>query len=233
MGNNTKKHKPQRTVNEKKLAIKEAAKQERKAKKKKTALKVTALCLAGAAVIGGAVFAVQQILKNEGVALRNSIAVETEHISVDNAMFGYYLDQTYHRYKDAMAENENAFHADESKSFKKQKYSDDQTFFQYMTTSALYGLENVLKFSEAAYAAGYELPAEEVERCEKEAAEYKSDTLPKGIKTEDIAKMLKISATGAGYCKDAVSKITITDDELETYKNTHINNYRLWKNAAI
>ena len=95
--------------------------------------------------------------------------------------------------------------------------------------ASVYGLENTLKSCEAALAAGYVLPADLDAEVRAEAEAYHSDTLAEGINTNDIYETLKLIKISSAYHKDAIAAINITDDDVKSYAQEHINNFRRWK----
>lgn len=225
--NNAKQQKAAPT--EKQLAKREAAKQNAKKSKQKKLVTVVSLCAAGAVVLGGTVFAAVKLIEKDGYQLRNSIALESEHFYVTNAMLGYYFDNAYVNFLKANEGAENANLPDTSRSLKEQQFTEDETWYEYFMQASLYGLENTLKACENAYAAGYELSDEIKEECKQEAAAYQSDTLLKGVQAEDIASTLELQKLSSAYYNYAVDNISISEDELQEYCESHINNYRRCK----
>ena len=228
MGKNNK-NRQQRELTPKQLEKKEAAKAQAKKQKRRKGLTVTALCCAGVIVIGAVGFTVARLIKKDGAAQRRRTAMETDHYYVTNSMLGFFFDKTYQSYKSANEGVEGAELPDENKSFRKQQFSSDQTWYDYLMSASVYGLENTLKSCEAAYAAGYELSDELKAKCKADAEAYQSDTLAEGINTEDIRKVLELIEISSNYHKDAIAAVNVTDEEVKQYAEENINHFRRLK----
>lgn len=208
---------------EKKLEKQRAAKKQ----KQKTARTIAALCGTGLVVIGAVAFAVVKIYRSSGVHLQGT-AMESTHYKVNNAMMSYLIDTTYQNYLDSVKGNKNAERPIKGKSFKKQHYGADQTWFDYLVQASSYSMTQTLKMCEAAYEADYSLTDAQIAECEAEAQSMDLSKYSDGIQVADVTEVLKLKRLANDYEIYAAENIEITEEELNEYYAKNSGAYANW-----
>lgn len=197
---------------------------EKQKQKKKTTRTIAALCCAGVVVIGAAAFASVKLYRSSGAHLQG-IALESEHYQITNGMMSYAIDTTYQNYLDSVKGNKNAERPIKGKSFKKQNYGTDQTWFDYLVEASNYSLEKAIKVCEAAQADGFSLTDAQIAECEAEANALDLSKFSEGIQASDAAEIIKIKRLAKEYQTYATENITISEDELNSYFAEEGRNY--------
>lgn len=192
---------------------KQRAKQKQK---KKTARTIAALCCAGAVVIGAVTYASVKIYRKSGAHLQG-IALESDHYQITNGMMSYAIDTTYQNYLESVKGNKNAERPIKGKSFKKQLYGTDQTWFDYLVEASNYSLEKAIKVCEAAQAEGFTLTDAQIAECEAEAQALDLSKYSDGVQASDAAEIIKIKRLAKEYQAYATENITVSEDELNSY----------------
>ncbi len=131
-------------------------------------IKVIAVVVAIVIVLGAI------IMPSVGVTKRWISAVTIGDTKISTAEYSYYYRNAFSNYYNSMASYLGYSTIDTSKSLDKQQMSEEQTYADYFSETAIEELKDVVIWSEAAKAEGYELPADTKEIFDNMLAEVEA-----------------------------------------------------------
>ncbi len=225
---NHKKRRESAVQSAKKIAKREEARRERKLQKRKKIIKITALTAAAVVIVGAVSFSIYKLLQNNGVFLRANIAAESQHFTINNAMYCYYYDSCYQSYLHYFESNPDGLQFDPDKKLKRQTTEDGSTWYSYFVDNTNEAVETVLKMCESAYDADFKLTDEQRAACQKRAAELDRSNIPSGVRVEDIAEAMELEELAASYHQYFTDQISITDEEIVAYYEDNPAKYLTW-----
>ncbi|MBR3268379.1 MAG: peptidylprolyl isomerase [Oscillospiraceae bacterium] len=189
--------------------------------KRRKIMKWVGIPVLAAGVLTAAGFGIYAYLKSSGWFLHHRIAAKTEHYEVTDAMLACYYKQCVDTYLSYMEKDESMTKFDLGKSAKEQEYQTGYSFYDMFMDTTVNAVESHLQLCEAAYAAGYTLPEEKLAECRKQAEEEDLSRYQKGVTVDDIEKAKRLSFLSQYYQSDALSAITVTDEERDEYYHQH------------
>lgn len=187
-----------------------------KKKQRNTRLKWAACGIGGAAVIALAVCGFRYLNSGSGAA-RHKIIAETEHFQVTAAMFSCYFRQCADSYLSYAEANSGMDVFDPAVSLKEQEYSNGKTWYDQFMDNTMGSVQKNLQLCEAAYAAGFSLDDEQLERCDNIVASDDLSRYQKGVRKSDLLDATKITVLASQYQKKAENDISVSDEEIEAY----------------
>lgn len=180
------------------------------------------------------------VLGSTGLLLRASAPLSSANFKVDGAMLTYFYRTSYYSFVSSMGDSISYF-LDTSKPLKSQQFVDgQQTWHDYLLTSATAQAKEMLVLAEAAKAAGMSLDDEDNAALEENMAALeasaKSYNYPsvdafvaaqygEGLKEKDIRRCIELSLLASKYSAKMQDDIVIADGEVETYFNEHQADY--------
>lgn len=180
-----------------------------------------AIGLSGAALIalvfGGSAY----LIRNSGMLLRRKIVAETEHYQVTAAMFACYFRQCADSYLAAAEANSELSVYDPEISLKEQEYSNGETWYDLFVDNAMSSVQSNLQLCEAAFAAGYSLDEQQLERCKDIAEQDDLSRYQKGVRLEDLEAATELTLLAQEYQNEVRSQFNVTEDEINSYYQEH------------
>ena len=123
--------------------------------------------VAVAAIGFGTKYAIDQQRLQSGDDLRATIMLESENYQVTGTMMSVYTNSLYQSYVSQYGQYLSYLGLDTTKSLKDQEYTADQTWFQYLTSSAETNAKKYLVLAEAAKEAGVSLTDGEIDTSKR------------------------------------------------------------------
>lgn len=196
-------------------------------KKQQQRRKITlaAACIGSAALIALIFVGGTRMIRNSGILLRSKVIAETEHYQVTAAMFACYFRQCADSYLAAAENNTELAVYDTEVSLKEQEYSSGKTWFEQFTDNTMISVQSNLQLCEAAYAAGYALNEEQLERCKTIAEQDDLSRYQKGVRVEDLEEATKLTVLAQEYQNEVRSQMTVSEDEISSYYQEHRSEY--------
>lgn len=173
------------------------------------------------------------LLGSSGLLLRMTTPLSSANYKVDGAMLTYYYRTSYYTMLSQLGDYASYLGLDTSKSLKSQTYLDgEQTWHDYLLSSASEQAKQMLVLAEAAKAAGMSLDDddyasidESMASLQSSAASYNYPSLNsfiaaqygEGLKEKDLRGAMELSLLASKYSQKMQDDITITNDEVNTY----------------
>ena len=180
-------------------------------------------------------------LGSSGLLLRMYAPLSSANFKVDGAMLTYFYRTSYYTMVSQLGEYASYMGLDTSKPLKSQTYIDgEQTWHDYLLTSATEQAKQMLVLAEAAKAAGMSLDEadqatidENMTALSETAAtngwtsvnSFIAAQYGEGLKEKDIRSALELSILASKYSQKMQDDITITDDEVSTYFDENKESY--------
>ena len=207
---------------------KKAKAQQTAAVKKRNSLIIRACTTVVALVL---VFAIvfsawNMISLNNGSKMRGVVAAETENLSVDGAMYSYFINYNYLNYLNTYGEYLSVLGLNPAYSLKDQMYSNDQTWFDYFASASQDTVAQYLMLSEAANAAGFELSEDDLAAIARKAKLTDPEDFGRGLNTEDIRRVLELSTLSANFYQAKLNELAPTMEEIEAEYNKNPQSYQ-------
>ena len=158
-------------------------------------------------------------------SLRKKVVAETEHYQVTAAMLACYFKQCEESYLAYAASDSSIAVFDENKSLREQKYNDEQTWFDMIMDNTMKTVKTNLQICEAAYQAGFTMSDEDEETCRQIGEQMEEGRYQKGVTGDDAAKAARMNILAESYQKSVRESINITDDQIQSYFDTHQDDY--------
>lgn len=157
---------------------------------------------------------------NNGSKMRNVVAAETENLSIDGAMYSYFINYNYLNYLNTYGDYLSLLGLNTNLSLKDQMYSDTQTWFDYFASAAQDTAAQYLMLNEAALAAGMTLSEEEVAAIARKAELVDPEAFGRGLNKDDIRRVLELSTLSANFYQAKMAELAPTMEEIEEeYEN--------------
>lgn len=203
-------------------------------KKDKTAALIGRIALIAvilAVVVGAVTYA--------GLKIRDrfSPAVIVDNQKIDKVEFDYYYGTSVSNFMNSYGQYASYFGLDTSKDFSKQQYTDDMTWKDYFSQSAIDILKRskalVKAANEASFSADITDEYNEFKDSMRESAKSEKVSTNAYYKTvfgdyateKNIEKVAKEYFLAEKYYEDYESKIVISDDERDKYYDEHKDDY--------
>ncbi len=155
------------------------------------------------------------ISMNNGSKMRNVVAAETENLSIDGAMFSYFINYNYLNYVNQYGDYMSLLGLNPSVSLKSQAYSNTQTWFDYFASVAEENAAQYLMLNEAAKADGMTLSEEELEIIARKAKMVDPESFGRGLNADDVRRVLEFSTLSANYYQHKLQELAPTAEEIE------------------
>lgn len=173
--------------------------------------------VAVAAIGFGTKYAIDQQRLQSGDDLRATIMLESENYQVTGTMMSVYTNSLYQSYVSQYGEYLSYLGLDTTKSLKEQEYTAEQTWFDYLTSSAETSAKEYLVLAEAAKEAGVSLTDGEIENIEKGLEGVDLSYYGVGVNEEDVKEALLLQGLAIKYENILKNDLTYTDEEAEAY----------------
>ena len=173
--------------------------------------------VAVAAIGFGTKYAIDQQRLQSGDDLRATVMLESENYQVTGTMMSVYTNSLYQSYVSQYGEYLSYLGLDTTKSLKEQEYTAEQTWFDYLTSSAEANAKEYLVLAEAAKEAGVSLTDGEIENIEKGLEGVDLSYYGVGVNEEDVKEALLLQGLAIKYENILKNDLTYTDEEAETY----------------
>ncbi len=181
--------------------------------------------VAVAAIGFGTKYAIDQQRLQSGDDLRATIMLESENYQVTGTMMSVYTNSLYQSYVSQYGQYLSYLGLDTTKSLKDQEYTADQTWFQYLTSSAETNAKKYLVLAEAAKEAGVSLTDGEIDNIEKGLEGTDPSYYGVGVNEEDVKEALLLQGLAVKYENMMKNGMTYTDDEAEKYYEENKNDF--------
>ncbi len=163
-----------------------------------------------------------------GFFQRNTVALQSQHVTVNCAQMNYFIHNAYQSILDYFGEYTSSLQLDQSKKLKEQAFSDSQTWFEYLAQSATESVKREILLAESAYATGISLTEEE-----KAALEVRADAMMAsdvdygiGVQRQDILGALELSALALKYQRFLLDSMSFDLAACEKAYSENANTYR-------
>ena len=207
------------------------------AKKGLTAKQKSVLTSVISIVIAVAVFVV--IVANSGIIQQKAVAVSVGTEKVTAATFNYYYKDAYYNFLNTYGDLASYFF-DTSLPLDEQQYSEDQTWADYFTDSAVAAAEQTAVLSAAAKEAGFELSQESIDTIDStletletgvqsagyaSVKSYLSTYYGKGCRVDSYRAYLEDNYLASEYATSVTNGFTYAEDQLAEFYEAHKDNY--------
>jgi hypothetical protein len=170
---------------------------------------------------------IYNVRMNSGNYLRQEIAASSVNIDVNGAMMNYYFNDVYNTFVDYYGSYVSYYGLDTTMSLKKQKISENESWFSYFMSGAKSNVSGILALNEAAAAEGISLSDEEIEALKTRIDNTDEAFYGRGVKKSDIydSKLLEALAFKYQFIKQdefkpSKSEITsIYDSDPKKYQS--------------
>lgn len=199
------------------------------AKKGLTAKQKSVLTSVISIVIAVAVFVV--IVANSGIIQQKAVAVSVGTEKVTAATFNYYYKDAYYNFLNTYGDYA-AYFFDTSLPLDEQQYSEDQTWADYFTDTAVASAEQTAVLSAAAKKAGFELSQESADIIDQSletleanvqsagyasVKSYLSTYYGKGCRVDSYRQYLEDNYLASEYAVSISEGFTYADDQLSEF----------------
>lgn len=206
-------------------------KEEKKDKRNTAVAKVCMWVVIAAAAVG--------IILAAGMKLYNRFgtAVTVNDEKIGRIEYDFYYNMTVNNFLNTYGAYASYFGLDTEKNFAKQTYQDDQTWEDYFNDGAVTMIKQIRALSKEADNSSFEYDerseydefSKSVEDAAKEAgvrlSAYYKDTFGEYASKNSIEQYVKQYLRGNAYFEDYSKKITITDEEKNTYYEENKDSY--------
>ncbi len=207
------------------------------AKKGLTARQKSVLTSVISIVIAVAVFVV--IVANSGIIQQKAVAVSVGTEKITAATFNYYYKDAYYNFLNTYGDLASYF-LDTSTPLDQQQYSEDQTWADYFTESAVASAEQTAILVAAANEAGFELSQESKDTIDSSLAtleanvqsvgyasvkSYLSTYYGKGCRVDSYRAYLEDNYLASEYATSVSESFTYNEDQLAEYYETNKDTY--------
>lgn len=166
---------------------------------------------------------------SSGMIQRNTVAAESEHYEVTAAMMTYFFNATYQTYVNGGFSQYMGL--DTSKALSEQKYTDNETWFDYIMKATKQEVQETLVLAEGAYDLGLELSdadkdeiAELLGNFDTYAANYNVTTqyyiknvYGASVTKQDVEKCLELSSMAELYHDHLMAQYEFDEEDWNTY----------------
>lgn len=188
-------------------------------------------------VIAVAVFIV--IVANSGIIQQKAVAVSVGSEKVTAATFNYYYKDAFYNFLNTYGDLAGYFF-DTSLPLDEQQYSEDQTWADYFTDTAVASAEQTAILSAAAKEAGFELSQESIDTIDStletleanvqsagyaSVKSYLSTYYGKGCRVDSYRAYLMDNYLASEYAASITEGFTYADDQLGEFYETNKDNY--------
>ncbi|MBE6991134.1 MAG: hypothetical protein E7430_00965 [Ruminococcaceae bacterium] len=188
-------------------------------------------------VIAIAVFVV--IVANSGIIQQKAVAVSVGSEKVTAATFNYYYKDAYYNFLNTYGDIAGYFF-DASLPLEDQQYSEDQTWADYFTDTAVASAEQTMILSAAAREAGFELSQESIDTIDSSletleanvqsvgyasVKSYLSTYYGKGCRIDSYRSYLEDNYLASEYAASITDGFTYADDQLGEFYEANKDTY--------
>lgn len=166
---------------------------------------------------------------SSGMIQRNTIAAESEHYEVTSAMMTYFFNATYQTYVNGGLSQYMGL--DTSKTLSEQKYTDNETWFDYIMKATKKEVQETLVLAEGAYDLGLKLSDSDKDEIEEllgnfdtYAANYNvtpqyyiKNVYGASVTKEDVKKCLELSTMAELYHDHLIEQYAFDEEDWNTY----------------
>lgn len=158
-------------------------------------------------------------------ALRHKVIAETEHYEVTAAMFACYFRQCADSYLRYAEQDDSVSVFDTSVSLQEQEYGNGVTWYDMFLDNTMSTVKKNLQYAEAALADGYTLSEADEANVQSITETADLSRYQKGVRRSDLEKATRLTILADGYQKDAKGKISVTDEEVNSYFQENQSEY--------
>ncbi len=189
---------------------------------------ITGICIVLVCILAGGLF-----FTGTATARRVISAVKIGDVKVSSAEYSYYYRTAFSNYYTTMASyfGEQYVGIDLTKPLSSQKYSNNTTYADYFSQSAIQQLTQIVVLSEEAKAAGFSIPEEDqasvdsllqqiAENAESQSLsldKYVAKTYGKGMNYELLKKIVEREYLANAYRTEKIGEPTYDEAQLESY----------------
>ena len=189
---------------------------------------ITGICIALVCIVAGGLF-----FTGTATARRVISAVKIGDVNISSAEYSYYYRTAFSNYYTTMASyfGEQYVGIDLTKPLSSQKYSDNTTYADYFSQSAVQQLTQIVVLSEEAKAAGFTMPEDEqasvdslLQQIEENAEseklsldKYVAKTYGKGMNYELLKKIVEREYLANAYRTEKIGEPSYDEAQLESY----------------
>lgn len=148
--------------------------------------------------------------------LRKTVMMETENYKINGQMMAYYIYSTYQTYYQQYGSN---IGLEEGVSFKKQKFDEGVTWFDYFNLESQVNMRQVLLFAEKAKQQGITLTEDEQKAFDESMAQADVSAYAEafGMTLDDLKEALYLTNIASKMYQQAEKEMQFTDEEIKTY----------------
>ncbi len=157
------------------------------------------------------------LVLDSGITL-NSAVIKSDNFTVTKGTFSYFIYEQYDYFLDYYGDSLGAISFDKDKPLKKQKFNQQQSFFEYFADAAYANVGAYIYYCEAAVKAGFDLLDDMKTALKTRAEGYDTSLYGRGVDSEDIYNALYISALAAEYNAKLYEENAATLKEIEEYR---------------
>lgn len=185
------------------------------------------LAVCGAGLIAAAGFGISKAGSIRSGDLHGAVTAETSHYQVNAAMLAYYYQEHIDSYLEYVSANPGMPVFDAALPLEQQYYDDAQTktWREFFMESTLSTVSQTLQACEAAYEAGYTLPAETLEQIKTDAAATDLSRYQSGVTEADVAAVMELQMIGRRYQQDAYAAVSVPEEALAPELEANRENY--------
>ena len=198
--------------------------QQRRVRRRKIGIGVgaAAVILCGS-LIGKAVYDHQRLYSGDD--LRATIMAESENYQVTGTMMSVYVNSMYQNYVSQYGDYLYLLGLDTGTSLKEQAYSDDQTWFEYLTQAAENNAQQYLILAESAADAGVSLTEGEIANLDASLEKIDPSSYGIGVNREDLREAMMLQSLAEKYQNILDNGYTYSEDEIQKYYEENLYDF--------
>ena len=198
--------------------------QQRRVRRRKIGIGVgAAVVILCGSLIGKAVYDHQRLYSGDD--LRATIMAESENYQVTGTMMSVYVNSMYQNYVSQYGDYLYLLGLDTGTSLKEQAYSDDQTWFEYLTQAAENNAQQYLILAEAAADAGVSLTEGEIANLDASLEKIDPSSYGIGVNREDLREAMMLQSLAEKYQNILDNGYTYSEDEIQKYYEENLYDF--------